>query len=491
MGIGCLSLNLITADFLDVRKLDRAPQAGLFEQDRPATPELLSEPFDLVIANPPYVRTQVLGAAKSRKLAEDYNLTGRVDLYHVFVRGITEHLRVGGLLGLLCSNRFLSTQAGHSLRQLLWEEYELLELFDLGDTRLFSAAVLPAILVARRRDSRSSQSCNFGRVYESSPLGSEEIAEIPVLDALQKRVSGRVRTGETIYQIDQGTVVLSEDPSRPWTMTSPSRAEWLTTVERNTSCTFSEVAPIRVGIKTTADEVFIRDDWELLPEEIRPEPELLFPLLTHHVAGRWHVVGPGPKKRVLYPHVSVNGRKATIDLRNFPRAGAYLASHRARLESRKYVVGSGRKWFEIHVSQNPEAWPKPKIVFPDISVEAKFFLDRSGAVVNGDCYWMAISGVDVRSAYLMMAVANSPFALRYYDAISGNRLYAGRLRFITQYVERFPIPHPDSAEARQIIEGVETLMLSALPGTPEAVRVEKEINRLVWAAFGLREEVSG
>ncbi|MFN0277417.1 MAG: Eco57I restriction-modification methylase domain-containing protein [Pyrinomonadaceae bacterium] len=44
--------------------------------------------YDVVIANPPYVRTQVLGAIQSQELARSFGLTGRVDLYHVFIAGI-------------------------------------------------------------------------------------------------------------------------------------------------------------------------------------------------------------------------------------------------------------------------------------------------------------------------------------------------------------------------------------------------------------------
>src|SRR5207237_3051669 len=37
---------------------------------------------NLIISNPPYVRTQVLGARRSRQLAARFGLSGRVDLYH-------------------------------------------------------------------------------------------------------------------------------------------------------------------------------------------------------------------------------------------------------------------------------------------------------------------------------------------------------------------------------------------------------------------------
>lgn len=40
------------------------------------------EAYDLIIANPPYVRTQIMGAFAAQRLARQFGLTGRVDLYH-------------------------------------------------------------------------------------------------------------------------------------------------------------------------------------------------------------------------------------------------------------------------------------------------------------------------------------------------------------------------------------------------------------------------
>src|SRR4051812_48378189 len=58
--------------------------------------------FDLVITNPPYVRTQVLGAAASADLSARLGLRGRVDLTHAFVALAGRALAEGGVLALLC-----------------------------------------------------------------------------------------------------------------------------------------------------------------------------------------------------------------------------------------------------------------------------------------------------------------------------------------------------------------------------------------------------
>ena len=173
-ALGALGLHveLMVGDFLevasvdqlalsdDVQRLDLEPERG----------------FDVVVSNPPYVRTQVLGARTAQVLAERFQLSGRVDLYQAFVRAMAPSLRIGGVLGLLCSNRFLSVQAGASLRGFLSRQLELREIFDLGDTKLFRAAVLPAIVIARQSSGRATGSCAFTRVYEcenSSPDSEE------------------------------------------------------------------------------------------------------------------------------------------------------------------------------------------------------------------------------------------------------------------------------------------------------------------------------
>lgn len=91
-----------------------------------------------------------MGAKKAQELAQRFGLTGRVDLYQAFTKAIANVLKPGGIVGLLTSNRFLTVKSGAALRHLLRTEFELTAIYDLGDTKLFSAAVLPVIVVARR-----------------------------------------------------------------------------------------------------------------------------------------------------------------------------------------------------------------------------------------------------------------------------------------------------------------------------------------------------
>ncbi|HTU26332.1 MAG TPA: N-6 DNA methylase [Pirellulales bacterium] len=500
--LGTKDLSLIESDFLVAvaADSDRCMPPASDGTEPPAG-------FDAIIANPPYVRTQVLGARRAGLLAAQFSLTGRVDLYQAFARAMARVLRPGGVLGLLTSNRFLTVKSGAALREMLRREFTLEAVYDLGDTKLFAAAVLPVIVVAIKRPPPARLRCRFDRVYRARKSSggvllqaATEIVQAPpttpsLLAALADgQTSGCIETPSGRFRIERG-VLSDHAPGAIWTLSNADSDAWLKVVRRHIGRSFDDVGRVRVGIKTTADEVFIRDDWHRLPPERRPECELLRPLLRHFGAARWRS-GAQPHT-VLYPHVAIGGRRKAVDLDHFPCARRYLAAHRGRLTRRQYVVDSGREWYEIWVPHNPGEWSLPKIVFPDIADQPRFFLDRSGAVVNGDCYWITLrAGQDLDWLLLMLAVANSSFIVRYYDIAFHNQLYAGRRRFMTQYVKQFPLPDIDAQAARAAIEGVRRLVDSSHESSQPSgelvlnkganlAPLEQEVDALVWRAFGL------
>lgn len=439
--------------------------------------------YDLVICNPPYVRTQVLGAARSRDLARRFGLTGRVDLQHAFIAAVTARLATGGTLGLICSNRFLSTQAGHSLRSLLLSQYEVAELWDLGDTKLFTAAVLPAVVVARRGSSAPGADGTFVRIHEYSAADSAPPAEESITAALEGDAEGVVEVGDQRYLIERGA--LSEtSAARPWQLRTASSSRWLADLDRRTASRLGDAAPIKVGIKTCADRVFIRRDWSEVPTG-PPEDTLLHPLLTASDTQRWTTPDADALSTVLYPHEVHDGHRRPVDLARYPAAAAYLDTHREQLQRRSYVGRAGREWYEIWVPQQPGAWSAPKIVWPDIAEQPRFALDRSGAVVNGCCYWQTAAARSDDELALVLAVANSTVALRWYDECCGNRLYAGRRRFLTQYMRGLPLPRVSASELSEIATMVGRLCDLAAHDSSETAAIEQDVDDAIQTLFGV------
>lgn len=440
--------------------------------------------FDIIITNPPYVRIQNLGRKKTEQLRDRFGLNGRIDLYQAFTIAATRRLKPAGTLGLLTSNRFMYVQAGQTMRDYLLDQYQLKQIFDFGDTRLFEASVLPVVLIGNRRSKTTAveeSDCPMVRIYQTDEVDLDSETDNTVSSCIFEAVSRTdeqsfCRSEELTLKIETGT--LKSNQGGLWSLSNSIAKRFQQRLKRRQVCTFGEIAEIKVGIKTTADAVFVQEHWDKLATEKMPEAELLKPLITHHVCNRWK--SAKPQRKVLYPYLQQPNREP-IKLEDFPNANRYLLDHVDRLQSRKYLIDAGRKWYEIWVPQVTADWQKSKIVWPDISEFPNFSFDESGAIVNGDCYWIKLkNGVDQDWLYLMLAVANSQLAVEFYDTNFHNKLYSGRRRFMTQYVKQFPLPDIKRDVCQEIIAVVKAKL--DIPKI-EPTTLDEVVNLLIEKAF--------
>jgi len=435
-----------------------------------------SDKYDFVIANPPYIRTQILGSKLAKEMAAKYGLSGRVDIYYSFLVNTGSVLRENGIAGYITSNKFLSIKSGSPVRKYMLENYEILSLTDYGDTKVFeNAAVLPCTIVFGHGRTVDCSSVKFSSVYETKDDGTATFCQ-NIYEHLGENGMFKLPDGRT-FIFKQG-VLGDVSPGGVWAFSSEETRGWLNKVEANTRLHFSDLGKIRVGIKTTADNVFIGDNWGSSEEQ----PELLKSLVTHRDAGK---ITPDTNSnwKVLYPHYSSNGKRSVVEIDKFPRSKRYLEKHRPQLSGRKYVIEAGRRWYEIWVPQNPAAWKHRKIVFRDISETPQFWYDNSGSVVNGDCYWIDIdSSVPDELVYLALAVANSSFIEKYYDVRFNTKLYSGKRRFMAQFVEQFPLPSTNSVQSVKAISLVKSIIDDNRHATSnDMLRINDLVNEMFMA----------
>ena len=481
-----LSIRLEKKDFLE-HVLNLQGCGDLFSASE------VHERFHLVIANPPYVRTQIMGAQQAQQIAKRFGLTGRVDLYYPFLLGISEVLEVNGVAGVITSNRFMTTKSGQSVRRELLCRFRISHVWDFGDTKLFDAAVLPSVLLAHgvsntRHPHTDGITCSS--IYETDAPATTNASDVIAALSVDDDSVVAIADGRH-FRVRHGDLSNSSDVEGVWRVATRSIDKWLATVEANTWEEFRRIGKIRVGVKSTADKVFVRNDWNDLPEG---RPELLRPLITRHSARRFKAGIPQKTKHIkeiLYPHEVTDAGRGAVDLSLYPKAAHYLERHRNVLEGRAYVIEAGRKWYELWVPQDPAAWASPKLVFPDISDKPIFWIDMDGGIVNGECYWLRCENdTEQDLLWLALAVANSSFIEAFYDHRFNNKLYAGRRRFITQYVEQFPLPDPAREEVKAII-AITKEIYAKLP-SDEADSLAGELDEMVWRVFGLlREKVCG
>lgn len=476
-------LSLIKGDFLELVDLS-SKQIDICFDDRSDLGSI-NRSADVIIANPPYVRTQVLGTKRAQELAKKFNLKGRVDLYYPFLISMTESLKEGGIIGVITSNRYLSTKGGESIRKYLVDNYEILKVIDLGDTKLFDAAVLPAIFIGRKKNKNKkvvNKEAQFTKLYEELNGYNGKLIEVgSIYEILNESKSGYFQLDKRRYKRTDGLLQYKSNSVGTWKMLSKSEANWTNIVQKNALYSVSDFFKVRVGIKTTADRVFISNNWESL-EKNKPEKELLKDLISQENIDRWGV-NEKVRLKVLYTHYIDKGKKKVIDIDNYPLAKNYLLKHSEQLKGRKYVQKSGRNWFEIWVPQNPIFWSMPKLVFPDISVTPRFYFDKGGKIVNGNCYWIVAQNKGEEELLLLLqGVANTNLMTKYHDLVFNNKLYSGRRRYFSQFVEQYPLPDFKSNIAKEIINLVKVINLSNDENIPS---LEIELEKLVAQAFGV------
>ncbi len=465
-------------DFLEIAPITN--EVNLFSQIKDKT-----ELFDIIIANPPYVRTQILGEKKSKEIAKKYKLKGRIDLYYPFLIGMTNMLKTGGIIGVLTSNRYLFTKSGESIRNFLKDNFEILEIIDLGDTKFFEAAVLPAIFIGKKKKNINSNNKTipkFSKIYEILNKIPSNYTVLENIESILHQKEGVFKIGEKYFAKTDGIIRFPDKKNDLWILQSKKENEWVNKIESNAKYIVKDFFKVKVGVKTTADNVFIKNDWDNLKDE-KPETNILKPLLSQENISKWNAVMNNELK-ILYPYSSINGNKKLLNIDKYPKTKKYLEKYKNQLSSRKYLIEANRKWYEIWVTQNPALWNKPKIVFPDISLEPRFCMDLSGAVVNGNCYWIcAESKEENELLFLIQAIANSKIMTKYHDLCFNNKLYSGRRRYFSQYVEKYPLPDINSNEAKKIIEL--SKLLNKINDLTLIKNFEQELEKIIAKSFGV------
>ena len=470
----------VNGDFLEYVNVNKNQIALNFQAENE---KLINEIADIVIGNPPYVRTQILGTDQAQLLAQKFDLKGRVDLYYPFLIAMTASLKIGGIMGVITSNRYLFTKSGESVRKFLFANYEIMEIVDLGDTKLFDAAVLPAIFIGRKKSNTrdASNPSKFIKIYEELNSYEGNIKAVTnIYEILENSDSGYFAINTKKYKRTDGFLICRSTKGYSWELLTDSEAIWVNEIGSNANCVLGDLFKVRVGIKSTADSVFISDKWDSLGAE-KPEESLIKNLISQENINKWGSAAP-VTLQILYPYCSSEGNRIALDIDKFPKAKKYLEKFEKLLRNRKYLIDAGRKWYEIWVPHNPDFWNLPKVVFPDISTLPRFYFDKDGKLVNGNCYWIVAEKLeDVEKLLVIQGVSNSKLMTKYHDLVFNNKLYSGRRRYFTQYVEKYPLPKFGTPEANAIVEIVKKL--NAENNTDTIFELEAQLEIKVAEAF--------
>ncbi|MGX2982523.1 Eco57I restriction-modification methylase domain-containing protein [Helicobacter sp. 23-1045] len=126
----------------------------------------VSEKFDTIIGNPPYVRYQdILDSTKSllKPFSDIFDL--RSNLYLFFIYKCVLHLRDRGELIFITPRDFLKSTASVKLNASLHAQGSITDFVELGDKRIFSKAQ-PNCVIWRFEKGDFSRKCNYQNLQD-------------------------------------------------------------------------------------------------------------------------------------------------------------------------------------------------------------------------------------------------------------------------------------------------------------------------------------
>ncbi|HEU5060553.1 MAG TPA: N-6 DNA methylase [Kofleriaceae bacterium] len=398
---------------------------------------------DVVIGNPPYVRSIRLGLSDDelrRALRGRYAATshGEWDLYAAFIEQSLEWARPGGEVALVVPSRWLTARFAGLLRGKLAAARAVRGLVLFGAEQIFAGATTYASIAFL---SRAPQSEVF--VARRAAGGTWQRGEVP---------AGALGAA-------------------PWRLSVGARRRLVDRLAAGGPA-LGDVARVAKGAGTNADPVYVLEG----DAGRGLEPALVRLCLRGRDVTAFGAATGGV--RCLVPYRQDGSFIEPAELaRRYPRAAAHLAAHRDLLERRERGRFRGDAFYRFGRPQNM-SWlgdPAPKVVVPDVARGGRALLDRRGAMVLDSAY--ALRPIDGRVGLpLLLAVLNSGI-VSLWLVETGVPLRGDYVRLKTAYLESLPLPPPSRWRRRA----------EELAAGPDAAARAGEIDDLVRRAYGVGE----
>jgi len=375
----------------------------------------LAEEFDVVVGNPPYVRTERIPDVLMAEYRSRYKtIYDRADLYVPFIERALRSLTTGGTLGFICADRWMKNRYGGPLRELVATHYHLKAHVDMTDTDAFKESVIayPAITVISRQAGAATR-----------------VASRPAIDTETLSRLTRTLTARTVPKSITGVreLVGVTRGAEPWLLEDSAQMALISRLEAQFPSIEEAGCKVGIGVATGADKAYIGPYEELDVEEDRKLPLVMTrDINSGHV--KWRGLG------VINPFRADGG---LVPLEDYPKLRRHLEARRTALMARHVAQKIPANWYRTIDRITPSLANKPKLLIPDIKGDAQIVFEEGKLYPHHNLYFITADEWDLRA---LQAVLLSGIA-RLFVATYSTRMRGGFLRFQAQYLRRIRVPH--------------------------------------------------
>lgn len=412
-------------------------EAGGQAEFTPPEQREIDSGFDVVIANPPYVRHEKIKHLKPL-LQPNYpqTYTGTADLYVYFYERALQLLRESGTLSFISSNSFLNSAFGEKLRTHFATTTRILALIDFAEARVFTAVTEPCIYIAKKE----------------LPDGST----FKALRWNEKKCAENVRTEFETSAFSMPQSVLGP---APWQIEVPLVRKLLGKLV-SAGIPLGKFVNNRFcyGLKTGLNEAFIVEA-AVRDALIAANPKcmnIFKPFLRGkdlrrwkpEYSEQWFIVIPS-SENVTHPWSGKNEAEAEkIFRRELPSIYEHFRPLRDKLIAR---ADQGHYYWELRSCAYYDEFAKPKVIYQEINRTDSYAYDDTGLYMNNKLFMLPEAPI------WLVGVLNSPVASFFLHRSTGVPK-GGFLALQWPVFSPLPVANPNATQAKALTQLVVLIM---------------------------------
>lgn len=412
--------------------------------------------FDVVMANPPYVRQEEIEDKPA--LQGEYKIYNAVaDLYTYFYEKGFELLKSSGVLTFITSNKFLRARYGISLRDYLKNNLTIKNVINFGDKHMFEAITNTLILIATKEKTDGNYLSFSDDINEPNKI---------------KFFQDELRSSE-------------------WTIENAEVIRLKNKIEKLGKPLSGWDIKINRGVLTGYNEAFVIDGEtknELIKKDAKSK-EIIKPIIRGRDIGRYHHRDSG-----LYLTNIHNGYKLAdgskveaVDINDYHAIKVHLDQWQDKLKERQ---DKGKTIYNLRDCAFIQDFSKEKIIWIELTNINKF------AYSNKEDYLLAGAFFMVgESLKYLLAFLNSKLCLFYFSLICNSSGMA-TIQWKKFALEKVPVKELSEKDQKPFVNLVEEVLeitkesdyLKNAEKQAKVQDLEHQIDELVYKLYGLTEE---
>ena len=442
--------------------------------------------FDIIIGNPPYVRMQNLDKSQVTYFNELYEVAYKnYDIYILFVEQVLRLIKQSGFISFIMPHKFIKTDYGEKLKNLICENSLLSEFIDFTDLQVFD------------------QATTYTGIFTFTKSKKTEFSYLKITNDQEKITINSIKKREIVNYKNLA--------SNRWILEADTFNSLFVKLEKLPKLSeFTE--KIFQGLVTSADAVYILESKngklysKYTNKEYDFDYDIIKPLLKGAEIKRYSQ--PEIKFKIIFPYKIENDQAKLLSQKElekqYPEIWNYFIECKEKLTGRENGKMDIPEWWIFGRTQNLNCFYKPKIMTQVLSLHSSLTYDP-----NGFYYFV---GGGTAGGYGVVLKNNSELDYKYLLGLLNSRLlewfihsYASPFRggyfaYNKDSMGHLPIIKISIKEQETIIKLVDEILdLNEQKKTaseyqiqrilqPQIDETDKAIDKLVYDLYGLTDD---